>query len=186
MRTQLVDIPRFREAPRDVVKNCRTLIPTAELVYIDDGAWYLGSVERTVLREMAGARKRLVAGRVWRKMDALKTVDPASAAKAAWMWWEGTLLMQGFAGIDVFTGEPDSRVEEFLRRRHYGWARDLDDTLRRMLAEDEQEERGEDAQDEAAKNSSMLDDRKLREAHRWAFRKPFTITSRYTPAQGAA
>ena len=93
------------------------------------------------------------------------------------MWWEGTLLLQGFAGIEVFTGDPDSRVEEFLRQRDYGWARDLDATYRRWLAEDDQDARTgtEHPDDMAARYSSLLDDRKLRDAHRHVWRTPVSI-----------
>lgn len=151
---------------------------------MDEGAWYLGTVERTTLRSTAGGRKRAVAARMWGKLETMRTQDPKLAARATWMWWEGTLLLEGFAGIEVFRGDPDSRVEEFLRRRHYNWARDLDDTNRRFLAEDDQDARGEDAKDVAAKYSTLLDDHKLREAHRHAFKAPVSFTRRHS-AQGA-
>lgn len=175
-----LNIPRFRDPPQDVVRACRLLCPTAELVYMDEGAWYLGTVERTTIREAAGGRKRAIAARMWNKLDAMKLEDPRMAARATWMWWEGTLLLEGFAGIEVFRGEPDSRVEEFLRRRHYSWQRDLDATYRRFLAEDDQDRRGEDPADVAARYSSLLDDHKLREAHRYAFKRPVSITRRHT------
>ena len=182
MRTSLVELPRFRDAPRDVVQNCRRLVPTAELVYIDDGAWYLGSVERTEIRERVGGLKRARAARLWKRMATWALVDAASAARATWLWWEGTLLLQGFAGIEVFRGEPDSRVEEFVRRRHYQWSRNLDAALRRHMAEDDQDARPED---KAATFSPLFSEQKLREAHRWAFRHPKSFTSAYR-AEGVA
>ncbi len=177
MKHSLLEIPRFREAPTEVVQNCRTISPTCELVYMDEGAWFLGSIERTTIRERAGGHKRRIAARIWHKMDVLKLHDPKRAATAAWMWWEGTLLLQGFAGIEVFRGEPDSRVENFLRQRHYQWANDLDATLRRFAAEDDHERRG-DADEIAAEvaHSTLIDDHRLRDAHRHAFRKPVSFT----------
>ena len=179
MKHSLIDIPRFREAPEDVVRNCRALVPTAELVYMDDGAWYLGSVERASLRSGVGGLKRERAGRMWKKLEQMRQMDPAVAAKATWMWWEGALLMQGFAGIEVFRGEPDSRVEEFLRRRHYNWQKDIDATIRKHMAEDDQDSRAPETPEErASRYSSLLNEHKLREAHRWAFRQPKSFTSR--------
>ena len=153
-------------------------MPTAELVYMDDGAWYLGSVERTSLRYYVGGLKRQKAAKMWRKLELLRKEDHAMAAKATWMWWEGGLLMEGFAGIEIFRGEPDSRVEEFLRRRHYNWERDLNATIRKHMAEDDQEAREETEEDKAEKYSSLLNEHKLREAHRWAFRSPVSFTSK--------
>lgn len=144
---------------------------------MDDGAWFLGSVERSTVREMVGGNKRRIAGRIWDKMDTLKMHDPVRAAKAAWMWWEGTLLVQGFAGIEVFRGEPDSRVEDFLRHRHYQWANDLDATLRRFVVEEDHERRGDDEQVAAEiVHSTLIDDHRLRDAHRHAFRQPKSFT----------
>lgn len=145
---------------------------------MDDGAWALGSVERTALRYRFGGLKVQRAGRIWHRIDALRLQDPKLAATATWMWWEGKLLMQGFALIDVFRGEPDSRVEEFLRRRFYQWSNDVDARLREILAEDDQDSRDETWQDRAAKYSALLDEHKLRDAHRHAFKKPVSFTSR--------
>lgn len=180
----LLDVPAFRDPPLDVVRHCRLIEPTAHLVYMGEGAWFLGSVERSTIREAVGASKRALAAKQWRRMDLLKQWDVRKAATASWMWWEGTLLLQGFAGIEVFRGEPDSRIEEFLRRRDYAWRADLDAAQRRFLAEDDQDGRDEDPTDVAARYSSLLDDRKLREAHRWAFRRPISIV-KPSPRVGA-
>lgn len=176
-RTRLLEHPQFRDAPPDVVRACRLIVPTAEIVYMGEGSWYLGSVEPSTVRERAGWAKRRRAANIWRRFEQVKTSDPRRAAQAVWMWWEGTLLLQGFAGIEVFTGDPDSRVEEFLRQRDYGWARDLDATYRRWLAEDDQDARTgtEHPDDMAARYSSLLDDRKLRDAHRHVWRTPVSI-----------
>jgi hypothetical protein len=185
VKQYLLNLPRFLEAPRDVVRNCRALTPTAELVYIDEGAWYLGSVEPTAIRLRMGGLKRARAARMWHAIHSGARPDPVRVARARWMWWEGTLLMEGFAGIEVFRGDPDSRVEEFLRRRHYGWANDLDATFRRFLAEEDQEGREDDPKDELVRASSMFEDHKLREAYKYAFTPPVSFTSKL-PARKSA
>lgn len=162
-----LDLPTFREPPADVLANLRNIDPTIELVYMGGGAWALGSLERNGIRDRVGARKVAMA----------TTARPATkqaARRIRAMLWEGRLLQQGFGLIETFKGEPDSRIEEYLRERTYCWATQLDSLWRRIMADDMRSAESEE-QAELEHYSTMIDERRLRDAYRWAFKRPVSI-----------
>lgn len=160
-------LPSFREAPRDVLGHLREIDPTVELVYMGGGAWALGSVCRNGLRDEVGLRKVRMA---------MTTVPQhrAAAGRLRAMLWEGKLLLQGFGLIETFKGDPDSRVEEYLRQRTYCWASELDAAWRRIMDNDARSPEAE-KEAELERYSTMIDEKRLREAYRWAFKRPVSI-----------
>lgn len=159
-----LDIPQLRVCPVEVLRDLRLIVPTAELVYMGEGMWLLGSVERTNLRERAGRYKiqRARSAQIRSRRD---------LARWRYVAWEGELLTQGFAPIKVFEGDPDSRIVEYLREREYNWARDLDDAWKRVVYDRDDDE---DAELDAL-HTSLVDEKRLMEAYRWGFKRPVSI-----------
>lgn len=167
-----IAIPQFRIAPPELVARLREIEPLAELVYLGQGKWFLGTLAPTPVRYRAGARKVSAAHR-------LKPQNAADMARALWMHYEGSLLLQGFAGWQIFTGEPDSAIEEYARLRSYQWDKEVDRQLARVEWEARQSPAAlaqkDDAEDNAALYSTVYEESRLREAHRWAFKRPVSV-----------
>jgi hypothetical protein len=49
---RLVDVSTTRDTPLDVLAACREVVPTAELVYVGDGRWWLGWINDTPAKDL--------------------------------------------------------------------------------------------------------------------------------------
>jgi hypothetical protein len=178
-----LQIPTLRVCPADVLRSIREVVDTAELVYLGDGQWVLGDVKKSDARERMGRYKM-------KRSGAAKVRTPREFARWRYVRWEGELLTQGFAPIHVFAqNDPDSRIAEYLRVREYQWRADLDAAMASAFYDGMYEtdklsaERYEEAElDSIAQKTSLLDEKRLREAWRWGFHRPVSSLVSRKPA----
>lgn len=131
MTTPRIHYPSERTCPPALLAELRRVEPTAELLYVGEGRWVLGTVRPywpniqkaigTLLKMERENASKLVAIAV----DAEVNSDPArrreaarkSARNAAWL----RVIIQGFRPIADYTitGEPDSRILLDFQRRDY-------------------------------------------------------------------
>jgi len=112
MLPRLIDVPTEREAPLDVLAACRVIEPTAELLYIGDGRWWLGSVS-VPNRHRRRTGLRLLAR------------EARMAHPDAGVCRQGLLMLQGFALIGEYPDADGAMVDDLRRRDwQYRYAHD--------------------------------------------------------------
>lgn len=104
-----------RSAPAVLLHQLRQIEPTAELVYMGQGEWWLGSVQPSTTQTMreAGARKM-------RAVNA-QTAMTKLTADAIRMHRVGRLQQQGFQVINKYEGEPSGRIVKDLIEADWRW-----------------------------------------------------------------
>lgn len=128
---RLVEFPRIREAPRDILGRLRAIDPNAELLYwgprltdIEVGGrtvavvlpvWLLGVVQPNAARRGAGAR-----------MVELHEALGAKGNRDAWQY--GKLLYQSFAPVSFYPmRDPTGAIVEDFRKRDWIYRHQFDE-----------------------------------------------------------
>jgi hypothetical protein len=125
----LVDLPQAREAPEHVRRGLRLLDPTAEVIYMGDGVWLVGTVRpNTVRRGIAERRLNTFV----RAVSGGKRMSKRGIRKAR----AELLALQGFQPISEWHGDISGRViEDFIRSRWLMEHTSDDELFRQMDAE---------------------------------------------------
>lgn len=124
MVPRLIDVPVERETPLDVLAACRAIDANAELIYIGEGRWWLGSVSvPNKYRQRTGLR---LLGRELRR-------DHPDAGVCR----QGSLMVQGFALIAEYPAADGAMVDDFRRRDwQYRYDHNQNGFVQGELAED--------------------------------------------------
>lgn len=140
---RLVEFPRIREAPEDILGRLRAIDPAAELLYwgprltdIEVGGktvavvvpvWLLGVVQANAARRGAGAR-----------MVELHEALGAQGNRDAWQY--GKLLYQHFAPIAFYPmRDPGGALVEDFRKRDWVYRHQFEEVGREWLETPERE-----------------------------------------------
>ena len=178
----LVDVPRIREAPEEVLSALREIEPTATLLYHGRGKWGLYMYAPDATRQWE-ARVRL---------DSLARVAPAALAASApekrpakehllaGLYAVTDRVRQGYQLVRVFEQhDADSRIVEWFRQADWKYRNLSDAALERDFSA-RAGERGED--DDTPASKALTDPDRAKEAHRWAFKRPVSVMSAGIPS----
>lgn len=124
MIPRLIDVPVERETPLEVLAACRVIDPSAELLYIGEGRWWLGSVS-VPNRHRRRTGMRLLAR------------EGKAAHPDAGVCRQGVLMLQGFALIGEYEQADGALVDDFRRR---DWQYRYDHDQNDYVAGERQEE----------------------------------------------
>lgn len=179
----MLDFPSVRTAPAEIVRALKDIDPTAELVWLRRGVWCLGLVKQDN-RARGRAEKMMdktlaaveyvvnhtrLAGPQFRAVTRAKIGEKLAMLR---------LQRQGFMHQQTFPKLRDAELGVIVRWfREAIWVREnaYESTLR------EYEELLENDPVSKAKEAEMLDRARLRDAWRWGFRHPKSITSAGIP-----
>lgn len=142
-----------REAPPLLVRDLRAIEPTAELVYMGDGTWWLGRVHPSFDLRKQGWEKVRAANAA----TAEHRVDPHHAK----LYRIGRLQQLGFQFTAEYAGEPDGRIVQDMMRADYLWR-----LASNWYRYQEIRNGAQDAEAERAR-AELMDDARARDAWRY-------------------
>jgi hypothetical protein len=101
-----VTVPTERDAPAWVLAGLRAIDPTAEVVYVGEGRWWVGVVATpNKYRQRFGMR-------LLRRTRRQMRPDPAIVR-------QGLLACEGFSMVAEYEGDPNGAwIDDFARRDH--------------------------------------------------------------------
>lgn len=145
MIPRLIDVPVERETPLPVLAACRAIDPTAELLYIGEGRWWLGSVSTpNKYRQRTGLRLL--------KRELGRDHPDRGVCR------QGTLLLQGFAMIAEYPEADDVLVEDFRRR---DWQFKYEPDANEFTASESEPERKQEAARQRIREKLLADGKSI-------------------------
>lgn len=133
---RLTSLSSFREAPEHLVRDLRAIDSTAELYYVENGIWWLGSVRPNMDRKKTALH--------------LLGVEAKKMKPRRHIVQQALLLLEGFALVQQYEiqGEPDRRIVADFEYRDWLWRSHREpELLKKFLdvASDDQREEARDA-----------------------------------------